>query len=331
MLRLRGLQVERRRVDRDIGESRHRRRNREGPGVVILLLVTVHVPARDRQEVVDYDAGRRLELECGAKLPAYGLLAVERSELFVGQVDDAHLLVIGERLVEAHNEGLPEAAPEQNIAEPPAFDSLRFATRTDVDEVVGRFDLSGREAEGYSDSGAEVQSLWRHSRLGAAAEGIEYRELAADIDVADVRAADGLQRVGGNPERGVGQDDLRITHRESPLGGKRAVRGDRIAGAQKAAVERLECLDPRFDRQLRVGADDRHERRSRIDLIDAARERSRVGNQRPRVRLIGKERGTRGRRGGVGLARGNRTLEGVGSGGELREHRRVLSSGRRDS
>src|SRR5450759_1666742 len=137
VLRLRGLEVEGRRVDRDIGESRHCRRNRKGPGVVILLLVAVHVPAGDRQVVVDHDSGRRLELECGAELPVDHLLAIERSELLVGQVEDPHLLVVGERLVVAHNEGLPEMLSKQDIAEPPAFDSLRFATCANVDEVVG--------------------------------------------------------------------------------------------------------------------------------------------------------------------------------------------------
>src|SRR5258706_12848663 len=104
VLGLCGLEVECCRIDRDVGESGHSRGNRERPRVIVLLVVAVQVPTGDREVVVDNDSGCRLELERGPELAVDLLFAVQRSELLVRQVDDAHRLVIAERFVEADNE-----------------------------------------------------------------------------------------------------------------------------------------------------------------------------------------------------------------------------------
>src|SRR5258706_15166255 len=104
VLGLCGLEVERCRIDRDVGESGHSRGNGERPRVIVLLMVAIQVPTGDREVVVDHDAGCRLELERCPELPVHLLLAVKRGELLIGQVDDTHRLVVAERLVEADNE-----------------------------------------------------------------------------------------------------------------------------------------------------------------------------------------------------------------------------------
>ncbi len=104
---------------------------------MILGLVPIDVLAGDREEIVDHDARRRLEFECRAEFPVHSLTAVKRRQLQVGEIDDAHFLVVSEWLVVAHDEGLPEMAPDEKIAEPPPLDRFRSTSRTDIDEVVG--------------------------------------------------------------------------------------------------------------------------------------------------------------------------------------------------
>ena len=127
----------------------------------------VQIPGRDREKIVDDDARRRLELESAAERSVYFLPAIERRQLFVRQIEDAHRLLVRERLVEAQNEGLPEVAADQQVAEPSPFDRLRSTSGTDVDEVVRRLDLPARNAEDSADRGAEVESRRRHSRFTA--------------------------------------------------------------------------------------------------------------------------------------------------------------------
>ena len=76
MLGLFGLLIQRRGVDRQIRESGGSGGNRECAGVFILLLVTVHVPARDRQKIIDDDAWGGLEFERRAQRAAYRLTSI---------------------------------------------------------------------------------------------------------------------------------------------------------------------------------------------------------------------------------------------------------------
>src|ERR1700694_2904069 len=83
-----GLEVERRRVDRDVSVARRCVRDRELSLVVILSLVAIEVLARDRKEIVENDARGGLELERGAKRPVDGLPTVDGCQLLIRLVED---------------------------------------------------------------------------------------------------------------------------------------------------------------------------------------------------------------------------------------------------
>src|SRR4051812_44809414 len=113
---------------------------------MILLLVPVHVPTGEREEIVDDEARCRLELEGGAQLSVDRLTTIQGRELLVGQVDDAHLLVVGKGLVDPDDERLPESTAEENVGEPAPFDRGGATTGAEIDEVVWGFDLASRQA-----------------------------------------------------------------------------------------------------------------------------------------------------------------------------------------
>ena len=58
----------------------------------------------------------------------HSLPAIYGRQHLVRQVDDAHLLIVRERLVVAHDERLPEVAAEKDVAEPSAFQCRGSAT-----------------------------------------------------------------------------------------------------------------------------------------------------------------------------------------------------------
>src|SRR3954468_4783481 len=145
------------------------------------------------------------------------LLAVKRRELFVGKVDDPHLLLVSERLVDAEHERLPEMAADQKIAEPSAFDRLGAAASAEINEIVGRLDLARRKAEDSADGRAEIETVRCHARFSVPPERIEDGELSTNVDVAEVRMAGRLKRVGGDPERRVVENCLRIMEGQAIL------------------------------------------------------------------------------------------------------------------
>ena len=121
--------------------------------------MTVHVPARHRQKIIDDDARSGLEFERSAQRAAYRLTSIYGSQLLVRQIEDAHRLGIGKRLVEPDDERFPEMTADQKVAEKSSFDCFRAAPRAEVDEVVGRLDLAAGDAEDSTDRGAEIQSV----------------------------------------------------------------------------------------------------------------------------------------------------------------------------